>query len=100
MQAPTCSQATCTRTLLLAIDEAGEQISILDARDPAQTRVLEDYAVIPEKDLTEWYESAPHSWRDYHVMRYDPQTQRLILHIWFQNKNMLKGNSDYYACLL
>jgi hypothetical protein len=69
-------------TLILAIDRkvesytfVGLQINVLDASNPAQPIVIQQY-VITDKDFSSIETSA--SW-DFYSLRYDPQTQRLIL---------------------
>jgi hypothetical protein len=71
-------------TLLLAVgllinengDSSGLQISVLDARNPTQPKVSRQYVV--EQNVNTGYMTSA-VFTDYHSVRYDPQTQRLIL---------------------
>jgi hypothetical protein len=66
-------------TLLLTIgldDYLGLQVSVLDVHNPAQPTVPQQYLM--NKDAAVDFMVSP-AWRDFHSVRYDPQTQRLIL---------------------
>jgi hypothetical protein len=91
-------------TLLLGISDAvkerkdgflnffGLQISVLDARNPAQLMVAQHYLIEENSTFDDVRTSAM---SDFHSVRYDPHTQRLILPVSLQS---FKDSSlDYYG---